>query len=497
MNPFRLSRLALVAALSAATVVSAQTPAPSPATPLPTPPTPSALVSHPSPFLGSVPSGEATQTELSLSLADALDRGLHANLGLVNTDLDRRSASALRIRALSDLLPQISGNAFHQTAKISLITFGLTLPGFPLLIGPFSYQEGGFSLNESLFSLQNLRTYRAAQENEKAAGLSYEDARSTVVLAVGGAYFQVVASMARVETAVAQTKASRALDEEAADRLKSGLSPSIDALRATVQRRTDEQRLTVAQAALEKDKLTLARIIGLPLDQKFTPATAATYAPWTGPDQAASVGIALKERRDLRSAEAQLHSAELERGAAVASRYPTLNVSGTLDWAGKTFGTTDEIYSVMAGISMPIFTGGRIRAQVAQADAVLDRRRAELADLKARVDYDVRNAFLDLQATDNSVQVARETVDLADRALTQARDRFSNGVTNDLEVVVAEEQVAAAHENYIASLFAHSLAKLQVLHAIGETEQGVRQYLEPAAAPTAQPSTPQQQGGMN
>jgi outer membrane protein TolC len=373
----------------------------------------------------------------------------------------------------------------------------LTLPGIPLLIGPFSYQEGGFSVTENLFNLSSIRGYRAAKEAERAAEFDFEDARSIVVLAVGGAYYQVVASGARVETTEAQAKASAALDDEAADRLRSGLSPAIDALRATVQRRTDEQRLTVAQAQLAKDKLSLARLIGLPLEQQIRIATPAVYSPWSGPDRPAAVTVALKERRDLQSKEAALRSAELQRDAASAQRYPSLSVSGSLDWAGKTFGNTDDIYTLYAGISLPIFTGGKISADVVQADALLARRRAEFADLKARVDYEVRTAFYDLEATDSSVRVARETVDLADRALGQARDRFSNGVTNDLEVVVAEEQVAAAHENYIASLFAHSLAKLQVLRAMGMAEQGVRQYLESAPAAPAQSSMRQDEGGKN
>jgi outer membrane protein TolC len=455
------------------------------ATPVPAAPAPGALINRsPSPFLGSVPSGEASGEEMALSLAEVIERGLRSNLGLIDSDLDTRGAQAQRVRALSELLPQIAGRVRHQTAEISLVQFGFTFPGLPVVVGPFSYQEAGVGLTEELFNLSSLRGYQAARESERAAKLSAADARDTVVLVVGAAYYQLVASTARVDTARAQLKAAQALEELAQNQVRSGLAPLIDQFRSTVQRRTDEQRLAVAEAQLAKDKLSLARLIGLPLAQRFTVTTPAGYMPWNGPTQEAAVAAAHSSRSDLKSAEAALRAAELARGAAVAQWLPTFGVNADYDRVGKTLGTTDGIYTLAAGFSVPVFTGGRISAAVAQADAVLARRKAEYADFQARVDYEVRSAFLDLQAADTSVQVARDTTELARRTVEQARDRFSNGVTNNLEVVLAEEQVVAASENYTASLFAHNFAKLSLLRAMGLAEQGVRQYLS-SVAPAA------------
>jgi outer membrane protein TolC len=473
--------LAAASALGPAPLALAGVPV-SPVTPVPAAPSPGALINRsPSPFLGSVPSGEASDQELSLSLGDVIERGLRCNLGLIGSDLDSRTAQAQRARALAVMLPQISGQVRHQTAEISLVQFGFTFPGVPILIGPFSYQEAGLGLTQDLFNLSALRTYQAAREAERAAQLSYGDARDTVVLVVGAAYYQLVASTARVETARAQLTGSQALEELAQNQVRSGLAPMIDQLRSTVQRRTDEQRLAVGEAQLAKDKLSLARLIGLPLGQRFTTTTPAAYLPWSGPNQEAALLAAYGARGDLKSAEAALRSAELARRAAAAQRLPTLGVNADYDRVGKTLGTTDGIYTLAAGISVPVFNGGRISAAIAQADAVLARRKAEYADFKARVDYEVRSAFLDLQAADTSVLVARDTADLARRTVEQARDRFSNGVTNNLEVVLAEEQVVAANENYTASLFAHNFAKLSLLRAMGLAEQGVRQYLSSAA----------------
>jgi outer membrane protein TolC len=446
-------------------------------TPLPQAPTPSSLAGGSSPFQGSVPAGEATGDVLQLSLADALERGLRTNLGIVDKDLDRQVAAAERQRALAKLLPQLTGNLRHQTLELSLVTFGFKIPGIPNIIGPFSYQDARVTATERLFDLQSLYDFRAARESARAAELSWADSRDLVVVVVGAAYYQVVASAARVETAQAQLKSSRSLEDLAGNQVRSGLTPSIDGFRATVQRQTDEQRLAVYEAALGKDKLTLARLIGLPAGQRFAIITPVPYVPWNGPAEEQALAAAYQSRHDLQSAAAALKAAELGKRAAEAERLPRLEVSGDYGRVGKNLATTDSTFTLVAGVSVPIYEGGRIRSEVTRAEATLVRRRAEYADLKGRVDYEVRSNFLDLRAAETSVEVARKNVDLAERTLTTAQDRFANGVTNNVEVVLAEQQLAAAHENYIASLFAHNYTKLALLRAMGKVEQGVKQFL--------------------
>jgi len=448
------------------------------ATPRPAPPTQGAILSRsPSPFLGSVPQGTATADELTLSLGDAIERGLQANLGAIGADLDARVAEAQRQRALSALLPQITGTVRQFKGEVALVTFGFELPGLPPVIGPFSYQDARVSVNQQILNFEALRNYQAARESARAAHLSAADARDVVVLAVGAAYFQLVADQARVETGEAQLKASQALDQLAAHQVEAGVVPSIDSLRARVQRQTDEQRLTVSRATLEKDKLGLARAIGLPPGQRFRVTTAVAYQPWAGPGEDKALALAYQSRNDYKSAEAALHAAELAWRAVRDDRLPTVGVSADYGRVGKTLSSTDGTFTLNAAVSVPIWNSGRSAAAETQAEATLERRKAELADYKARLDAEIRSAFLDLQAAQASVEVAEKTVTLADQALTQAQDRFQNGVTNNVEVVLAAQSVAAAHENYIASLFSHNFSKLSLLRAMGLAEQGVKQYL--------------------
>ena len=126
---------------------------------------------------------------------------------------------------------------------------------------------------------------------------------------------------------------------------------------------------------------------------------------------------------------------------------------------------------------MPIFRGTRVRADTLEADALLQQRQAELADLDGRIDEQVRTAFLNLGSSSELVAVAQSNIDLANQTLVQAQDRFAAGVANNLDVVQAQESVAFASQSYIASLYAHNLAKISLAQAIGIAEQSALHYL--------------------
>jgi len=429
------------------------------------------------PFLGSVPSGTATTETIDLSLQDAVERGLRSNLGAIENQASLRQSDAQRMRALANMLPNVSALVRQNLDRLSRAALGLKIPGLPSSTGEFAYQEGYIAVSDNGLNIDSLLRLRSARRAVEATRFGLDDAREVIVLAVGTAYLQVEASEARLHTYEAQLEVAHTLEDQTADRVRSGLSPEIDQFRATVQRQTSEQRVTVAQANVEKDKLTLARLIGLPSGQIFRITPIAPYASWNGPALEDSLRQARENRSDIRSARAAAEAATLGRKAAQAERLPGLSVNGYYGRLGTTLTQSDHTYTVAATVSLPIFTGGRIRADVQDASAQLDSRQAEYLDLLGRVDYEVRNAFIDLRAAESAVQVAQKNSELSQKALEQAGDRFTNGVTNNLEVVQAQQESAAARENYIASLFAHNLAKLALLRALGTAQKDIARYL--------------------
>src|SRR5208283_290829 len=97
-----------------------------------------------------------------------------------------------------------------------------------------------------------------------------------------------------------------------------------------------------------------------------------------------------------------------------------------------------------------------------------------------------------LKAAAQQVEVARLGLELAQQALAQSQDRFAAGVTNNVEVIQAQQQLASANDRLIASLYAHNIGKVLLARAIGNAEQAVQQYLaEPGStAPSKGTSGP-------
>jgi outer membrane protein TolC len=245
-----------------------------------------------------------------------------------------------------------------------------------------------------------------------------------------------------------------------------------------VELQTRQQQLIAARNELAKSTLSVARIIGLPLGQQFVLTEKAPYQALAPLPLETYLQRAYAGRADYQAVMAQVQSAELSRKAAVAGRYPSIDIEGNYGDIGVNPANSNGTWQVMGGINIPVFAGNRVHGDILVADAQLKQARSQLGDLRGRIDYEVRSALLDLNAAAEQVDVARSSVELAEQALAQSQDRFTAGVVDSLEVVQAQEAVAGAHESYIQSLYAHNLAKVELAYAIGDAEQGVRRYLK-------------------
>ena len=457
--------------LLAAAGLGAQTSSPTPSISLP---------GSQSPFTGSEPDAKASPGLLPLSLQDAIDRGLRTNLGLLLSGDQTIYARGERWKELSNLLPNISARVTEDVQTQSLTALGLKGKLFPSplprVIGPFNYFDARASVSQSL-SFKDIEKERSAAENVKAAQYTFKDARELVVLAVGNAYLLSIASAARIETAEAQVTNAQALYDKAADQQKAGLVPAIDALRSRVELQTRQQQLIAARNDFAKQKLSLARVIGLAPGQEFQLTEKAPYEALVPQSVEQCLQRAYFSRSDYQSALAQVRSAELARRSASAGHLPSLEINSNYGDIGVTPAHSNGTWQVNGGINIPIFAGGKTHSDVLEADAQLKQARSQLNDLRGRIDYEVRASLLDLSSAAEQVEVARSSVDLAEQALTQSRDRFTAGVTDNLEVVQAQEAVASAHEAYIQSLYTHNLAKIELARAIGNAEHGVREFL--------------------
>ena len=219
-------------------------------------------------------------------------------------------------------------------------------------------------------------------------------------------------------------------------------------------------------------------MIGLPPGQDFNIAEAVPFSPLTSITQDQAVRTALEQRSDYQSSQAQVRAAEEAVSAARGQRYPTGSITADYGDIGTTLASSHGTFTFVAAAKFNIFDSGRISADVIQARAALKQRQDELADLGAQIDYQVRTAFLDIRTAADQVAVAESNLDLANQTLVQARDRFSAGVTDTIEVVQAQESVATANDSLIAALYGHNLAKVALARALGGAEQGIQRVME-------------------
>jgi outer membrane protein TolC len=433
------------------------------------------------PFSGSVPVGKPTQGVLPLSLQDAINRGLRQNLGALLSSADIQSARGQRWEYLSALLPHVTADPFIDVSRINLSEIGFKNPGaigLPIGVGPFSYFDSRVAVSQSVLDWKSINAERASRQSLKAAEFSYKDARDLVVLAVGYTYLQGIADEARIETATAQVSTAQALYDQAANRVKAGTSPQIDALRASVELQTRQQQLIQAKNNFSIQKLTIARVIGLAPGQEFDLADKSPYQPFQSVSLDEALQRAYTSRSDYQAAMADTHAAEYARKSAAAGYFPSLSFSADYGAAGSHPSTATSVYDIKGTLHIPVFLGGSVHGDVLQADARLQQARDRQENLRAQIDADVRTALLNLQSSAEQVTVARSNIDLAEQTLAQSRDRFTAGVTDTVEVVQSQELVVSAHEQYITSLYNYNLAKITMARAIGIAEEGVKSYFK-------------------
>jgi outer membrane protein TolC len=427
-------------------------------------------------FQGSVVSGTATAGVLDLSLDEAIRRGEQNNLGIILQDTQQKSAAGERLQQLQALLPVADAKAQISVNQANLAAEGFNFPGVNPIVGPFQVVDFRGSLSWSLLNVASLENYIAAHHNFAGAKLSAQDARDMVVLTVGNAYLTCVADAARVVSVDAQLKTTQVSLDQANAAHNAGTSPKLDVLRAQVDNQNEQQQLIVAKNQLEKDKLALARTIGLPLAQSFRLTDAAPFAPLEGIDADQAVAQAVKNRKDLQALDEQLKAAEARKKAAFAQQLPAAGFQGDFGDIGNTVGHSHDTYSAAGVVQAPLLPVAKTRGDEEVADAQYRQLQAQRSDMAQQINAEVRDALLDIQSAAKLVEATRGNVDLANEALSEAQQRFAAGVSDNLAVSQAQAQAELASDQYISALYQHNMAKLSLARALGVAQSNYKDY---------------------
>ncbi len=427
-------------------------------------------------YQGSIVKQAPVPGVLALSLDQAIHMGLQYNLGLVLSGTNAGSARAQQLQQLQALLPTVTGTAKESVQQINLKAEGLSIPGFSI-IGPFGYTDIRGSVQWSLLNLSSLDNYLASKHNFQGSKLSIEDAKDMVVLTVGNAYLLCIADASRVQTAQAQVNTSKVSLDQAVANHQAGTAPLLDELRARVDYQTQQQTLISAQNQYQKDKIALARAIGLPLEQSYELADQAPFKALDNVDVNAAVQQGLARRHDLQALQQQVEGARASRSAATAERYPTIAFSGDYGDIGPTLGHSHGTFDAVGTASVPLFEEAKLRGDARDAQAQLEQKQAQLNDLRGQISADVRDSILDIEAAAKQVSVATSNAALATEALSEAQQRYAAGVADNLAVSQAQASMAQADDQLVSSLYQHNVAKLSLARAMGIAQTNYKDYV--------------------
>jgi len=413
---------------------------------------------------------EALRLTLDQAVGLALKQNTTAQIAVFEAAVSEQDKNISR----ADLLPQASATISDEVEKVNLLAqFGgkTSFPGFPKTIGPYQLFSAGPSFGAPVFDLTLWRRYQAAQNTANSSKANSLSTREQVILLVVSQYIGTLRAVANVEASRSRVSLAQALYDQAADLQKEGVGTGIDTLRANVELQNEKQRLIVAETDRETSLFGLSRLLNLDPRQAIELADSLSFFDTPQPEVEPSIEAALAERQEWKALASQIKAAEYQKKASEDSRLPSVRFDGDFAYIGTSGNTTLPTYTYQASVNMPLFTGGRIHAEVVRADLEIKKLEQQKDDLRNQIALDVKTALLNLQSARNEVQVANLGVQLSKEEVDQARDRFKAGVANNIEVIQAQDSLARANDNQIAGLYRFNQARADLARSIGQMEK--------------------------
>jgi len=420
-----------------------------------------------------LPANAPTQV-LRLTLDQAVGLALKQNPTAQIAVLTAAQSEQDKNISRADLLPQVNAKLTDQAEKVNLLAqFGgkVALPGFPTTLGPYQMFTAGPTFGTSVFDLTLWRRYQAARATMRASQESGLSTREQVILLVVSQYIGTLRAMANVQASQSRVELAQALYDQAADLQKEGVGTGIDTLRANVELQNEKQRFIQAETDRETSLYGLSRLLNLDPRQPLELGDSLSFFETPQPEVEPSLELAFAGRQEWKSLESQIKAAGYQKKASQDLRLPSVRFDGNFSYVGTSSNTTLPTYNYEATVSLPLFTGGRIHAEIVRADLEIRKLEQQRDDLRNQIALEVKTALVNQESARNEVQVANLGVQLSKEEVDQARDRFNAGVANNIEVIQAQDSLARANDNQIAALYRFNQARADLARAIGQMEK--------------------------
>lgn len=411
-----------------------------------------------------------------LTLKESIDLALKNNLGVLLAGAQVDEAEGTRERRLSALLPRASGTSLADFQSRNLAVSGISFPGLPTVVGPFAFYDFRVAASQAIFDRQAFHDWKASIQLEQSARQTYQDTRDLVIRQAARLYLDSESAAATVAAAESRVASSETLEKLALDQRAHGLATGVDVARAQVRLARDRQRLLVARNNYQTSLLALARFLGLDLRAPVEPAGQLQFHRLDAPDLDEALRTALQSRPDYRALMAQRDSLAEQQRANRARYLPKLSVNGNYGAIGRTFGSLPATGELQGVLSISLFDRDR-NGQQKELASRMKRLTSQMDDLARGIEQELRKALLDLQSAEELVKVADSALALSETELKLAEDRFRNGVGDNVEVVLAQDALAAAQDDRIVALAQHADAGMALARALGATESNYLKYL--------------------
>jgi len=405
---------------------------------------------------------------LRLTMKEAVRLALKQNPQVVAARILTLQSDRDRQIVRADLLPQVSLGMNMALEQSNFQTFE-KLPA-PKATGPFQYIEGGPVFSQSVLDLPLIRRYQISREGVRQSRAQQDVTREDITATVVTQYLLVLRAFAVYDAAKARVALAQRLYDQAVHLQSTGIGLNIDTTRAQVELQNERQNLINAETQTHTTTYVLAELLDLPREQEPELAETLQFFNLPSYEVAASITSALAHRPEMQALASQERIAGLERKSAGEQRLPQIDFSGFWYYQGEHFSDAIAAYTYLGSLEIPLFTGGRIQAEIARADLEQKRIAQNRQLLEARIVREVKSAIDELEAARTAVSVANLGLTLANEEVGQAQRRFQAGVTTNVEVVQAQDALARANANQIEALYRFNQSRANLARAMGEVE---------------------------
>ena len=377
----------------------------------------------------------------------------------------------------ADFLPQLTGNLETASRTFNTATLGIDIPTAPgqapifdpdgQIAGPVPVTDLRARVQQSLYDRGNFARLRLARQQTATSKTEAAQVSEGAAGQAAVAYLRVLRAVAVFNARAADSTLAADLLRIARETLRAGTGVALDVTRAESQLVSIRSQLIGARVERDKAQLDLRRVLNLPLDQPITLADALDTDELQLPTEADALRQASSRRPELATLDAQLTTARLATNAVRAERYPIVSAVADDGLSSKTFGRLLNTWTWGVRVSVPLYTGMRTETRIREQSLMereLETRRSEVL---AQVGVDVRNALLDAASTQEAVAAAQERLRLAEQEVSQARDRFTAGVSGNSDVTAALLVLSGARTQLVEALAARQLARISIARSQG------------------------------